>query len=86
MDIAEIEKAVDRIIAKRSQQHEEQPVEKSRKQLLQNEEYVCPKYEEHQKVHHASRQPSKTTKVDVICTGRHAEFIDSLVASKKKAM
>ena len=86
MGIAEIEKAVDRIIAKRSQQREEPPVEKPRKQLLQNGEYVCPKSEERQRVHCTVGQPSKTTKVDVICTGRHAEFVDSLVASKKKAM
>jgi hypothetical protein len=86
MDITDIEQAVDRIIAKRSQQTEEHSTEKPRKQLLQKGEYVCPKSEECPQVHTPKDNHLKTTKVDVICPARHAAFVDSLVASKKKAM
>lgn len=86
MDIAEIEQAVDCIIAKRSQQTEEPSIEKPRKQLLQKGEYVCSESEDYPQVHTPKENPLKTTKADVICPGRHAAFVDSLVASKKKAM
>jgi hypothetical protein len=86
MDIAEIEEAVDRIFSKRTQQEEEPTGKKPRKQFSETGEYDFPNSEEDQPIDHKVDQSSKSTESDRICTGRYAEIIDSLVASKKKIM
>lgn len=86
MKISEIEEAVDRIIAKREESSSDESKKESIKSSLSDAIYSCPESKQSKKSRNPVKPPRLDHQQDVICPGRHASVVDSLVSSKKKAM
>jgi hypothetical protein len=86
MNIGEIEEAVDRIIAKRENPNKDKKNKSIPKKEQNNNGFVCPECERRKRLRKDIIQVKKSNRKNVLCPGRHADVVDSLVSSKKKAM